>query len=127
MATPVDPEFKAAVKSYVELHDELAASAKHQRALRKQKNDFADAILQYMKKNDIDGCALNDGGKLIRKQSRRMEALKKEHIMDELRKVVDAGQAESVLVNIFSKRAVDTKDSLTRTRTRGGGGGDAST
>lgn len=121
----VDNEFKAAVKSYVDLHDQLQASAKHLRELRKQKNELADAILQYMQKNDIDGCKLGDGGKLIRKQSRRMEALKKEHIMDELKKVVtDQSQAENVLVNIFSKRTVETKEALKRTRTRAGGGGD---
>lgn len=50
-----------------------------------------------------------------------MEALKKEHIMEELKKVVpDDNAAESLLVNIFSKRAVDTKDTLRRTRTRNG-------
>ncbi len=115
----VDNEFKTAVKSYVDLHDELMAAAKRLRDLRKQKTELADAILQYMQKNDIDGCQLADGGKLIRKQSRRMEALKKEHIMDELKKVVrDDAQAESLLVNIFSKRGVDTKETLRRTRTR---------
>lgn len=118
----VDPEFKAAVKSYVDLHDQLQTTAKQQRDLRKQKNELSDVILRYMQKNDIDGCKLSDGGKLVRKQSRRMEALKKEHIMDELKKVVqDQSQCENVLVNIFSKRVVDTKDSLKRTRTRGGG------
>jgi uncharacterized protein YdcH (DUF465 family) len=121
----VDDEFRAAVKSYVDLHDQLQATAKTQRELRKQKTQLSDAILQYMQKNDIDGCKLSDGGKLIRKQSRRMEALKKEHILDELKKVVqDHTQCENVLVNIFSKRAVDTKDALKRTRTRGGGGDD---
>ncbi len=121
MATAVDTEFKSAVKSYVELHDELMAASKRMRDLRKQKTELADAILRYMQKNDIDGCQLADGGKLIRKQSRRMEALKKEHIMEELKKVVpDDNAAESLLVNIFSKRAVDTKDTLRRTRTRNG-------
>ena len=119
----VDDEFRAAVKGYVDLHDQLQATAKTQRELRKQKNELSDAILQYMQKNDIDGCQLTDGGKLVRKQSRRMEALKKEHIMDELKKVVqDQSQCENVLVNIFSKRVVDTKESLKRTKTRGGGG-----
>ena len=118
----VDSEFKSAVKSYVDLHDELLRSAKKMRDLRKQKNELADAILCYMQKHDIDGCQLMDGGKLIRKQSRRMEALKKEHIMDELRKVVhDESHAETVLVNIFNKRTVDTKETLRRTKTRGNG------
>lgn len=117
----VDDEFRAAVKSYVDLHDQLQATAKTQRELRKQKIELSDAILQYMQKNDIDGCQLSDGGKLVRKQSRRMEALKKEHIMDELKKVVqDQSQCENVLVNIFSKRIVDTKEALKRTKTRGG-------
>lgn len=122
MSLEVDPEFKAAVKSYVDLHDQLTAYSKQLRDIRKQKKELTDVIVQYMRQKDIDVCALNDGGKLIRKQSRRMEALKKEHIMDELKKVVqDQEQAETMLVNIFSKRSVDTVDALRRTKTRGGG------
>lgn len=119
MSDPVDPDFKAAVKSYVDLHDRRTALSKQVRDLNQQQKELSDVILQYMKKNDIDGCALCDGGKLVRKQSKRMEALRKEHILEELKKVVQSDQqAEDVLVNIFNKRAVDTKDSLQRTKTR---------
>jgi hypothetical protein len=115
----VDDEFRQAVRSYVELHDEIAEASKKMRELRKQKNQLADAILQYMQKKDIDGCKLRDGGKLIRKQTKRLGGVNKEHIMDALRETLDETKAADVLVNIFSKRPVDTKDTLRRTKTRG--------
>ena len=114
-----EDDFKAAVKAYIDMHDQLAEASKQMRGIRKKKAELADVIVQYMKKNDIDECALQDG-KLIRKQAKRLEPLKKEHIMDELKKVVGEPRAEDILVNIFSKRTVAEKDTLRRTHKRGG-------
>ena len=111
-------DFKAAVKAYIDMHDQLTAAAKQLTGIRKKKAELADVIVQYMKKNDIDECALQDG-KLIRKQAKRLEPLKKEHIMDELRKAVGEPRAEDILVSIFSNRTVAEKDTLRRTRKRG--------
>lgn len=111
-------DFKAAVKAYIEMHDQLTEASKNLRGIRKKKAELADVIVQYMKKNDIDECALQDG-KLIRKQSKRLEPLKKEHIMDELKRAVGEPKADDILLSIFSKRAVAEKDTLRRTRRRG--------
>jgi phage I-like protein len=116
-------DFKNAVKSYIIIHDELSAAGKQLRELRKQKTALSEKILHFMKANEIDECALNDG-KLIRRSSKRLEALKKDHILDELRKSMAPDQAEAVLVNIFSQRGVTEKDALKRTHKRGGGGDD---
>lgn len=112
-------DFKNAVKSYIVIHDELSAAGKQLRELRKQKTALSEKILQFMRSNDIDECALNDG-KLIRRSSKRLEALKKDHILDELKKSMGQDQAEAVLVNIFSQRGVTEKDALKRTHKRGG-------
>lgn len=113
-----EEDFKAAVKAYIDMHDQLAAAGKELREIRKKKAELADVIVAYMKKNDIDECALTDG-KLVRKQSRRLEPLKKEHIMSELAKVVGEPRAEDVLVSIYSHRGVHDKDVLQRTKKRG--------
>lgn len=111
-------DFKAAVKAYIDIHDQLAAASKELRGIRKKKTELADVIVQFMKANDIDECALQDG-KLIRKQSKRLEPLKKEHILSELAKAMGEPKAEDLLVNIYSNRAVTDKDVLQRTRKQG--------
>ena len=119
MATEVDPEFRDAVKAYIDMHDQLAEAGKRLRDIRKKKKELSEVIVEYMRKNEIDGINVKDG-KLLRKQTKRLEPLKKEHILEELAKTVGEAKAEDVLVNIFSKRAVTNKDTLRRTRARGG-------
>ena len=116
-------DFKNAVKAYIDLHDDIQAGARHLRELRKRKTELARVILQFMKENEIDECALHDG-KLIRRQTKRLEPLKKEHILDELRTALrDDSRANAALVNIYAKRGVDFGEALKRTRTRGAAGG----
>lgn len=112
-----ETDFKDAVKAYIDMHDQLAEAGKRLKEIRKKKAELADVIVQYMKANEIDECALQDG-KLIRRQSKRLEPLKKEHILQELTKAVGDSQAENILVNIFSTRNVTNKDTLTRTKKR---------
>lgn len=115
MTSEVDPEFRDAVKAYIDMHDQLTDAGKQLREIRKKKKELADVIVQYMKKNDIDGINVRDG-KLVRKTSKRLEPLKKEHIMEELTKTLGEARAEDALVNIFSKRGVNNTDTLLRTR-----------
>lgn len=112
-------EFRNCVKTYVELHDEIAASSKHLSELRKKKDAIGNLIVEFMKHRGIDECELQDnGGKLVRRESKRTEALKKEHILHEIMTLTgqDSVRAQTCLENIMSKRAVETKDTLTRTR-----------
>lgn len=117
MAHEVDPEFRDAVKAYIDMHDQIAEAGKRLRDIRKKKRELSEVIVEYMRKNDIDGINVKDG-KLVRKQSKRLEPLKKEHILGELSKAVGEAKAEDMLVNIFSLRAVTNKDTLRRTRQR---------
>lgn len=114
----VDPEFKEAVRSYIDMHDRLSEASKQLRDIRKKKKELGGVIVEYMRKNEIDGIKVEDG-KLVRKQTKRLEPLKKEHILQELTKTMDEARAEDILVNIYSKRNVTNGDTLRRTRTRG--------
>lgn len=112
-------EFKNCVKTYVDLHDEIASSAKHLSELRKKKEAIGQLIVEFMKQRGIDECELQDnGGKLVRKESKRTETLKKEHILEELMKLVaqDTSRAQSCLETIYSRRGVVTNETLTRTK-----------
>lgn len=112
-------EFKNCVKTYVELHDEIAASSKHLSELRKKKDAIGQLIVGFMRHRGIDECELQDGGgKLVRKESKRTEILKKDHILQELLSLTgnDSTRAQSSLDNIYNKRTVEVKDMLTRTK-----------
>ncbi len=111
-------QFKNAVKAYIEIHDELQASAKQLREIRKRKTALSETIINFMRDNDIDECALSDG-KLIRKTSKRVEGLKKDNMMDVLKeKLGSVDAAEALLVEIYSQRGVVEKDCLRRTHRR---------
>ena len=113
----MDPQdiFREAVKEYIAVHDQLLEAGKQLKDVRKKKTELADVILEFMRNNDIDECALQDG-KLVRKESKRMEGLKKEHILGELKKAVGESKADELLLNIFNKREVTMKDSLSRSK-----------
>ena len=115
----MDPQdvFKEAVKEYISVHDQLIEAGKQLKEVRKKKSELADVILEFMKANDIDECALQDG-KLVRKESKRVEGVKKEHILGELKKIVSESKADELIANIMSNRVVMTKDSLTRSKTK---------
>jgi hypothetical protein len=112
-------EFRNCVKAYVELHDEIASSTKHLSELRKKKDAIGQLIVEFMKNKGIDECELQDnGGKLVRRESKRTEALRKEHILNELLTLVgqDNTRAQTSLENIYGKRAVEIKETLSRTK-----------
>jgi hypothetical protein len=116
-ARAAEEEFRSVVKAYIDLHDQLQESSKRMREIRKKKTELADVIMQYMKKNEVGECALRDG-KLVLGHCKRLEPLKKEHILEELSKAVGSAQAENLLVGIYSKRGVSEKDTLRRTRAK---------
>lgn len=111
-----DDTFKNAVKEYVQLHDQIIEASRSMKDIKKRKEALGDAVLEYMRTKDIDELQMVDG-KLMRKQSKKTESLKKEHIINELKRV-DPSTAENIFINICSQRQVETKDSLKRTKAR---------
>jgi len=108
-------DFKDAVQAYIELHDEITRSSKQLRELRQQKDNVGDLILKWMRNNSVDECELPDG-KLVRKTSKRTEGLKKEMVLQELKKLTgDEARATASLQNIFSMRNTVEKEILSRT------------
>ena len=118
MAPPVltDSSFKEGVRAFIELHDEITASSKHFRELRKKKEELGEAILQFMKSNGIDEFQVADG-KLMRKASKRTEGLKREHIINSLKAALQSDdQVEACMTQMMAHRNVTEKESLRRTR-----------
>jgi hypothetical protein len=81
--------------------------------LRKRCADLKAGILQYMRDQGHEECLLPDGSRLVRKTARKTEALKKEHIAGEVRKLVaDAAAAEQVVGNMYARRVSDEAEVL---------------
>lgn len=112
-------DFKEAVKQYCMLHDEISASLKQIKEIRRQRDFIGETILAFMKQQDVEACELQDG-KLIRKKSKRTEGLKKEHILDQLLKMTGGNEAaaQEALNAINSLRVVKETEILSRTRRR---------
>jgi hypothetical protein len=111
-----EDEFREAVKVYIGLHDEIQKTMKELRDVKKRKEDLGATILDCMREMDIDVCQLPDGGRLVRKQTKKVESLKKNHILKEIASALgDEVRAEAVVNNIFSQRAVAVSETLSRT------------
>jgi hypothetical protein len=112
--------FIGVVKAYVDLHDQLAQRTKELGEVRKKKKELGVEILEYMRANKLDECNIRGCGKLERRQTKRLEPLKKEHILQELSGLLGEPRAADVVVSIFGRRAVAETDSLRRVRKPGG-------
>lgn len=111
--------FKDAVALYVKLHDEITASSRAMRDLKKQKVELGDTILAYMRDRDIEAFQMTDG-KLKRSQSKRTEGIKKEHYIDTLKAYcTDPAACEAAYIEMCNRRKVEVKDALKRTKARG--------
>ena len=108
--------FKDSVRTYIELHDELTRSSKTLREMKKKKDDLGNAILAFMRDNKIDEFRVGDG-KLMRKNTKRTEALKKEYIINSLKTALGSDdKVEAVFLQMNANRNVVECESLRRTR-----------
>ena len=108
--------FKDAVRTYIEVYDELTATSKMLRGMKKKKDELGDAILAFMRNNKIDEFQVGDG-KLMRKNTKRTEALKKEYIINSLKAALgDESKVEAMMIQMNAHRNITESESLRRTR-----------
>lgn len=108
MDTAEFKEFKDTILAYVQLSDELGLATKAMRGLRKRKSDLGKSIVGYMAQNNLDACQLPEGGgKLERRESKRQESLKRDHISAELSSLqLPPAKHEEILEAIDASREV---------------------
>jgi len=108
--------FKEGVRTYIEMYDEIMRSQKALREIRKKKDELGVAILKFMKDNRIDEFQVADG-KLMRKNGKRTEGLKKEYIINSLKAALGSeDKVDAVYAQMNSHRNVTECESLRRTR-----------
>lgn len=107
--------FREAVNLYVKLTNEISRVTKMMTQYRKQRNNLGETIILYMKSNQIDECHIDgEEKKLVRRESKRTESLKKDAIIDAFKSVLGGDEARALMLttNLFSSRNVAYKDAL---------------
>ena len=108
--------FKDAVRTYIEMYDEIMKVSKEVRDMRQKSNELSKAILAFMNKNKIDEFQLADG-KLCRKLSKRTQSLQKDHIIDTLKSALGSQErVEKIFGDMTANRQTVESESLRRTR-----------
>ncbi len=116
MAELSETTFKDAVRTYIELYDEIVKSQKVLRELKKKKDELATGILKFMRDHKIDEFQVADG-KLMRKNAKRTEGLKKEYIIQSLKAALnDEQKVDAVFAQMNAHRNVQEGEMLRRTR-----------
>jgi hypothetical protein len=107
-------EFKQLVEKYTTLSDELAASGKVMRELRKKSKELGESILEFMRKNDIEEVEVSGNGRLKRRVSKRTAPLSKDVIADELRAHVSPDEVPAIVEKILLRRETTETTALKR-------------
>jgi len=115
-------DFKAIVDQYANISKEITTANKEVKKLKDQKDQIGVSILAFMQSKNIDECMLPNGGKIVRKVSKRAGSLKPEIIFQELVALLgDEAKAQQALQNINSKRGTTEKEVISLLGGRGGG------
>jgi len=115
-------DFKSIAEEFAVVSKQITDLNKQSRELKMQKDQIGESILAWMQTKDIDECNLPGVGKIVRKKSKRTEALKPELILAELTAALgDEAKATQALQNMNSQRSVVEKEVITLTK----GGGSA--
>jgi hypothetical protein len=106
--------FQQLVSEYSALSAKLRELSAASKEVRVRLKDMQGPILQHMADHDIATVPLEDGTSIVRKQVRKTEGLKKEHIQGELRKVMggEGGAVDETVANMFNRRATEVHETL---------------
>ena len=107
--------FKDAVRTYIELYDEIQKCTKDMRSLKKQKVSISDQILEFMDRHKIDEFKVPDG-KLMKKLSKRQESLKRDYVVHCLNQQLGEEKAQAIFKAMNDQRKITAADVLLRTR-----------
>lgn len=110
-------DFKDAVYEWMKLNDETAALQKEVRLKRNKMNSISQYIVTFMKNQDKEVCNVGDAGSLVLKKRKVTSSLKKEDILNALRRHLSNEQAVQTTDGLFSNRSVKFKDYIKLTST----------
>jgi hypothetical protein len=110
-----EASFREAVNLYVQLSKEIDKVTKMMTQFKKQRNALGETVILYMKSHEIDECHIDgEEKKLIRRQSKRTETLKKDAIIKAFTTALNGDEPRALMLvtNLFNNRTVNFKEAL---------------
>lgn len=106
-------QFRDLVRDFSAAYEQQTATAMVLKEVRARTKGMQRQILEYMRAHDIDECEWQ-GGRLVRKQAKKTEGLKKEHIQGELLRLVggDDSAVNEAVAGMYNRRLTDVHEKL---------------
>ena len=102
------------IKKWLLLDKEMKLLQKELKERKKKKNDLTDALVEIMKKSEIDCVDISDG-KIMYTQSNIKSPINKKHLLDSLDKYFadnDSVPTDEIVNFILENRTVNLKESI---------------
>ena len=114
----VDPSFKTWVKEFVTMDDNLELVKEQSKTWKDRRKDLEGNIKEYMRDNEIQGCALADGGgTLVLKESKKKPSITKKRLEEKLSKRFGPEVWAEILKDLEGDESeIEVKFSLKRVR-----------
>jgi hypothetical protein len=109
--------FKDAVYEWIQLNEETAALQREVRLKRNKMNSISQYIVTFMKEQDKEVCNVGETGALVLKKRKVTSSLKKDEILNALRRHTSEEQATTTANLLFDNRTVKFKDYIKLTTT----------
>lgn len=105
------------IKEWISLDNEATKLTKEVKALKSQKKELSEFLLNVMKDNNID-CFNTNGGSLVYKKNKVKKSLNSKSLLDTLKmyfkEETDEGKAMELSQFILNNRNEDVKESIKR-------------
>lgn len=105
------------IKNYVSYDDKIKKYNSELKKLRQEKSKLEQSIIKFMDKNQMNDTIikLTGGGKLLMSQSKRVESLSKQYILQKLTAYFGSEKdAEKIVDYLYSNRVITMKNSIKR-------------
>ena len=102
------------IKSWLQIDKEMKTLQKELKDRRKKKNNLTNALVDIMKKNEIDCVDISDG-KIIYTQNNTKAPINKKHLTDCLEKYFENNTsipADEIVNFILDNRSVNLKETI---------------
>jgi hypothetical protein len=117
MSNTTTYNFKDAVYEWMKLNDETTALQREVRLKRNKMNAISQYIVTFMKDQDKEVCNVGETSSLVLKKRKVTSSLKKEDVLNALRRHTNEENATNTANMLYANRCVTFKDYIKLTGT----------
>lgn len=115
-----DDHLIEAVKSWIQLDDQLRDLQRQSKAIRKAKADATQHLSEIMQAKDIGTINLTGDSKIVRREKTSRGSLTKKYLIECLGQLFahDASQQERIVTHILDNRPVKVREDVQRKQSK---------